>query len=1174
MPLKGSLRDFSLPDLFQLIHFGKKNGTLNITNGDAKGYVCFRNGNVFFATHNWKRSPLGERLVASGMVNEGQIDEALDLQKTTRKGQRLGNILVELGYLSRESLEVFVEEQIRDAVFHLLRWTEGTFDFDPSQIFPEEDIGLSMSTEDLIMEGSRRLDEWYQIEKKVPSLDTVFKLTKVPGKDATDVNLTSEEWLVLYHVDGESTVRDIIEKSGQSALVTCKALYGLVTAGLVELADKESAGVAVGPGVLEDEIDRLAEEAPVQAAASAFEAPPAEPEVTEAAPVEEPDVAAAEQAASGRKTRRKSPLKKKPVEEITVVDSEPDEVLVEEVDEVEDSLKTRRKQRRKTRKPAEQAEPIKAEEEAAEADEEAEAPKAEPAAPEEIEAEAVQAAATAEVETPEAPAAETAPAEEEKPPIIIHDSPAEPPAAKEVEPAPGQSLVDYYKSLALKEATDNDRLLAFQETEQKKKAERRADDAERALDVAAAEAESRADDMEEFEEPGDIPMEWAGHLSRLRGGTKKSSGQRGGLGRLDEDLEMPPESVIEEPEPVVSSEIAPAEVAEEPAETVPAEVAEAVPEPVLLAMPTESVIEEPEPVVLQEPAVEAAEPEAPVELETPAEEPEVMAVEAVVPEEAEPETEVPIAEEFDFFEAADAIEEEIESESFDVPLIDETEQAPPLSTEEEIERLLQVSPQPRDLSREELLAFDQPTYPIVESREPQRAEEATAEEQAETTAEAEPEPATAAAEAEQSEAGGQVLQFGKAEPEAEFVLEEGVPVIDGEDILELVTAEDLDVEIAPEEVAEPITAVEEAEMVLEEPEPVAAARDEAVTEVAAAGEPVVAEAAEAEVLLEGSDAEVLQLEEASASRDEGVPPLAIEPEEETARGAAVEAEVIPIDSLRPQAAPEVAEAQEPPEPAVEETASAVTAEEIAALEEQLLEAADVDEEVTAVDEGGAIVTEEIVFGETTEAGVAAESPLEAEAMIIDSEPATFVTGGASDDSFNAEAVMFDAEPATLGGSQEPATAEQVGVGEQVSDDFFDQIDALREITGGDTGAAKGQQVEELEPEPVIEEEIAQVEVAASPEAAPELEEEDEEGPGMIVRGKRGAGTSLVDLETFELEQELLELAGGVQDKKRHIPMSERQGAGEKSKKEKKSRKGSKEVDKGSVKKIIDDLKKM
>ena len=449
-------------------------------------------------------------------------------------------------------------------------------------------------------------------------------------------------------------------------------------------------------------------------------------------------------------------------------------------------------------------------------------------------------------------------------------------------------------------------------------------------------------------------------------------------------------------------------------------------------------------------------------------------------------------------------------------------------------------------------------------------------------------------------AGGQVLQFGKTEPEAEFVLVEGAPVIDGEDTFELVTAEDIGVDIVPEEVAEPVTAVEEAEMVLEESEAVAAATDEAGTEVAAASQPAVAEApaevdnvlevpqlieeitaqtetaeaAKAEVLLEGSDAEVLQLEEASASRDEGVPPLAIEPEKETTRGAAEEAEVIPIDSLRPQAAPEVAEPQEPPEPAAEETASAVPAVEIAALEEQLLEAADIAEEVAVVDEGEEIVTEEIVFGETTEAGVAAESPLEAEAMILDSEPATFVTGETSDAGFDAEAVMFDAEPATLGGSQEPATAEQAGVGEQVSDDFFDQIDALREITGGDTRAATGQQVEELEPEPVFDEEIAQVEVAASPEITPELEEEEEEGPGMIVRGKRGAGTSLVDLETFELEQELLELAGGVQDKKRHIPMSERQGTGEKSKKEKKSRKGSKEVDKGSVKKIIDDLKKM
>jgi len=85
MPLKGGLREFSLPDLFQLIHFGKKNGTLVITNGDSKGYVCFRNGNIFFATHNWRRPPLGERLVQAGMVTDEQVHEALDLQRASAR---------------------------------------------------------------------------------------------------------------------------------------------------------------------------------------------------------------------------------------------------------------------------------------------------------------------------------------------------------------------------------------------------------------------------------------------------------------------------------------------------------------------------------------------------------------------------------------------------------------------------------------------------------------------------------------------------------------------------------------------------------------------------------------------------------------------------------------------------------------------------------------------------------------------------------------------------------------------------------------------------------------------------------------------------------------------------------------------------------------------------------
>ncbi|MFW6113873.1 MAG: DUF4388 domain-containing protein, partial [Actinomycetota bacterium] len=79
MALKGSLKDFSLPDLFQLLNFSKKNGTLNLTRGKARGYICFRNGEVFFATTNWKRQSLGMKLVNAGIIGRDQVDEALKL---------------------------------------------------------------------------------------------------------------------------------------------------------------------------------------------------------------------------------------------------------------------------------------------------------------------------------------------------------------------------------------------------------------------------------------------------------------------------------------------------------------------------------------------------------------------------------------------------------------------------------------------------------------------------------------------------------------------------------------------------------------------------------------------------------------------------------------------------------------------------------------------------------------------------------------------------------------------------------------------------------------------------------------------------------------------------------------------------------------------------------------
>jgi len=276
MALKGSLKDFSIPDLFQLLNFGKKNGTLNLTRGQARGYICFRNGEVFFATTNWKRQSLGLKLLNAGIVTKAQIDEVLELQKTSARGQRLGQLLIRLEYITKEQLEVFVEEQIQDAVFEMLRWTDGDFDFQPGVVFPEEDIGLSISTEELIMEGSRRLDEWNRIEKKIPNLEVVFKMTSMQGREAAQISLTPEEWMVLTHIDGEKTVRQIVELTGMSTLHTCKILYGLIGSGLLQniTPDLEEQEAGLRLEHLAEELEKAGEE---KAGEAIF--PEAEPEI-------------------------------------------------------------------------------------------------------------------------------------------------------------------------------------------------------------------------------------------------------------------------------------------------------------------------------------------------------------------------------------------------------------------------------------------------------------------------------------------------------------------------------------------------------------------------------------------------------------------------------------------------------------------------------------------------------------------------------------------------------------------------------------------------------------------------------------------------------------------------------------------------------------------------------
>ena len=232
--LEGTLEVFALPDVFRILAHNKVSGGLHVARESGDGTIYFRDGEVYFAFSSLTREFLGQRLVNAKLITQGQLLRILDEQKRSPE-KRVGDLLVEKGYISTEMLDTFIKEQIQDAIFNLLQWDRGNFAFESGESSPQE-VGLSVSVENLIMENSRRLEEWEVIQRKIPSLDVIVRMSPTPPEDVMEINIKPEEWTLLVLADGVRTVRDIASATERSEFEACKIVYGLVTAGLLDVS--------------------------------------------------------------------------------------------------------------------------------------------------------------------------------------------------------------------------------------------------------------------------------------------------------------------------------------------------------------------------------------------------------------------------------------------------------------------------------------------------------------------------------------------------------------------------------------------------------------------------------------------------------------------------------------------------------------------------------------------------------------------------------------------------------------------------------------------------------------------------------------------------------------------------------------------------------------------------
>ncbi len=202
MAIAGNLEVFNFIDIFQILKKDKKDGILVVENEDRKFAVYFKEGNILYI-----------REVAKIFHIYLDVEFEQVLQKDGIKKEDLYRILVAKLPL-------------------LLAVKKGKFSFTPGFIRYPLDVEPIIPIEKIIMYLSRQLTP-EEVERKISDLNLIFEKSDNWRLLAEKAHLTDIENKILNYIDGERTVKQIMEEAKVKQLTLQRALYGFLATGII-----------------------------------------------------------------------------------------------------------------------------------------------------------------------------------------------------------------------------------------------------------------------------------------------------------------------------------------------------------------------------------------------------------------------------------------------------------------------------------------------------------------------------------------------------------------------------------------------------------------------------------------------------------------------------------------------------------------------------------------------------------------------------------------------------------------------------------------------------------------------------------------------------------------------------------------------------------------------------
>jgi hypothetical protein len=225
--LQGRLGAFSISDIFQMFSYTEKTGTLAMIQGWNTRTISFERGRISYVAAGSRLPTIPDLLVRNSIVDRATLQH---MAQDVDNDDDLISLLLKEKVVTPDDMQHCQDQLLEISIYTLFLWRNCYFTFKAGELVKEGGVPVNLDSTHLIIEGTRRVDEWIEVSPVVPSVFMVFRHQARQPNERIPAELAD----IFRLIDGHNDVVSIARAAGVTQFEAARTLYELTRAGFIE----------------------------------------------------------------------------------------------------------------------------------------------------------------------------------------------------------------------------------------------------------------------------------------------------------------------------------------------------------------------------------------------------------------------------------------------------------------------------------------------------------------------------------------------------------------------------------------------------------------------------------------------------------------------------------------------------------------------------------------------------------------------------------------------------------------------------------------------------------------------------------------------------------------------------------------------------------------------------